>query len=76
MKLSSMQKKDIINIKDGKLIGRIVDVEVDMTSGYLVKFIIEGPSILRNLFNTSDLTIKFNQIKKLGEDVILIDISN
>ena len=35
MKLSELAKKDIINIKDGKVIGRIVDVEFDINSGYL-----------------------------------------
>ena len=53
MKLSELERKDIINIRDGKRIGRIVDVEFDITNGY----------------------IKFSQIKKMGEDVILIDIS-
>ena len=41
MKLSELEKKDIINIKDGKLIGRIVDVEFDINNGCLIKFIIE-----------------------------------
>ena len=30
MKLSELQRKDIINIKDGKKIGKIVDVEFDI----------------------------------------------
>ncbi|MGM9878266.1 MAG: YlmC/YmxH family sporulation protein [Bacilli bacterium] len=76
MKLSELEKKDIINIKDGKLIGRIVDVEFDINNGCLIKFIIESPNIIKSLFsNNETITIKFNQIKKLGEDVILIDIS-
>ncbi len=76
MKLSELAKKDIINIKDGKVIGRIVDVEFDINSGYLIKFIIESPNIIKNLFSSQDvLSIRFNQIKKLGEDVILIEIS-
>jgi YlmC/YmxH family sporulation protein len=76
MKLSELQKKDIINIKDGKKIGKIIDVEFDVNSGYMVHFVIEKAHFVRNLFNTTeDLNIKFTQIKKLGEDVILIDIS-
>lgn len=76
MKLSELQRKDIINIKDGKKIGRIVDVEFDIKSGYMIHFVIEKYNFVRNLFSTTDdLTIKFTQIKKLGEDVILIEIS-
>ena len=42
----------------------------------MIHFIIEKNSFIKSLFlNSSELTIKFSQIKKLGEDVILIDIS-
>ena len=76
MKLSELQKKDIINIKDGKKIGKIIDVEFDQTSGYMIHFIIEEYHIFKGIFNNrSEFNIKFSQIKKLGEDVILIDIS-
>lgn len=76
MKLSELEKKDIVNLKNGKIIGRIVDAEVDISNGYLIKFIIDSPSIVKSLFSSNEtMTIKFSQIKKLGEDVILIDIS-
>lgn len=76
MKLSELERKDIINIRDGKRIGRIVDVEFDITNGYMIKFIIESSNIIKNIFSSGEeLTIKFSQIKKMGEDVILIDIS-
>lgn len=76
MKLSELSKKDIINIKDGKRIGKIVDVEFDINNGYMIRFIIESSNVIKSIFsNSEELTIKFSQIKKLGEDVILIDIS-
>lgn len=76
MKLSELEKKDIINIRDGKKIGKIVDVEFDVQNGYLIKFIIESSNIIKSIFSSNEeLTIKFSQIKKMGEDVILIDIS-
>ena len=56
--------------------GRIIDVEFDPSSGYMIKFVIERAHFVRSLFySTEELTIKFTQIKKMGEDVILIDIS-
>jgi YlmC/YmxH family sporulation protein len=76
MKLSELQRKDIINIKDGKKVGKIIDVVFDPSNGYMIKFVIEKAHFVKNLFTTSEeITIKFTQIKKLGEDVILIDIS-
>lgn len=76
MRLSELQKKDIVNIKDGKKIGKIIDVYFDEISGYMIKFIIEKTHFVKSLFsNTDEIVIKFSQIKKMGEDVILIDIS-
>ena len=76
MKLSELQKKDIVNIKDGKKRGKIIDVYFDESSGYMIKFVIEKTHFVRNIFsNTDEIVIKFSQIKKMGEDVILIDIS-
>ncbi len=71
MYLSELQNKDIVNIKDGKKIGNIVDVSID-NNGTISGLIIQ--KIKFNLFrNQSDEEIKWNQIKKIGEDVILID---
>ena len=76
MKLSELQKKDIVSIRDGRKIGKIVDVEFDDKSGYMIHFVIEKAHFVKSLFSTTEeLTIKFTQIKKMGEDVILIDIS-
>ena len=34
MKLSELQRKDIVNVKDGKKVGKIIDVEFDQ-NGYM-----------------------------------------
>ena len=31
MKLSDLQEKDVVNINDGRKIGRIIDAEVDIS---------------------------------------------
>lgn len=75
MKLSELQKKDIINIKDGKKIGKIIDAEFDINNGQIKYFLIERNSYIKNIFSSNEeLNIQYYQIKKLGEDVILIDI--
>ena len=75
MIISDLQKKDIININDGKIIGRIIDAEINEKDGSLDSLIVEKSKYMRSLFTTeNDITIKFEQIKKLGSDVILIEI--
>lgn len=73
MRLSDMQKKDIIYLKDGKKLGKIIDAEIELSTGSLKKIFVERRSF-KNLFTSNaDMLISFNQIKKIGEDVILVD---
>lgn len=75
MRLSELQRKDIVNINDGRIIGRIIDAEINEKDGSLESLIIEKSKYIRNLFTTeNDLKIKFEQIKKLGSDVILVEL--
>ena len=75
MKMSELQRKDIVNINDGRIIGRIIDAEISSTDGTLLNLIVEKNRYLKSMFSTeSDLNIKFEQIKKMGSDVILVDL--
>ncbi len=75
MRLSDLQEKDIISTQDGKILGRIIDAEVDINEGKLKYLICEPKKIFKNFISSKEITIYFNQIVKIGEDVILVDIS-
>lgn len=76
MKLSELQRKDIINLNTGKKIGRIIDVELDKETGKMLYMIVETTKIFRSVLSSErEVSVKFEQIKKLGEDVILVDIT-
>ena len=72
MNLSDLQNKDIINVIDGKKIGNIIDARFNPSSGVIEKLILSPSKSLFSLKN-STLEINFNKIKKIGEDVILIE---
>lgn len=74
MKLSDLQEKDIVNINDGRRVGRIVDAEIDNTG--LIKYLIidEKKGIKSFFLGNNGVNITFEQIKKIGSDVILIDL--
>ena len=75
MKISELQRKDIVNVNDGKVIGRIIDAIINEEDGSFEGFVIEKSKYIRSLFSTEgDITIKFSQIKKLGIDVILVEL--
>lgn len=74
MKLSDLQEKDIVNVNDGRKIGRIIDAQITM-EGVITYLIIDEKRGLRNLISSSsDVNISFKQIKKIGSDVILVDL--
>ena len=75
MNLSDLQRKDIVNILDGKRLGRIVDAEINET-GTIIHFVIEPRRFFKLFHFHDDVLITFNQIKKIGEDVILVEFTN
>lgn len=73
MLLSDLQTKDIINIKNGNNLGKIIDASVD-NIGKITYFVAEEKNLLRRVTRNNGTTFSFEQIKKIGEDVILIEI--
>lgn len=75
MNISELQSKDIVDIKDGRKIGNLVDVTI--TSDGRVKSIIIEQIKKMKVFNTGeDIEISWQQIEKIGEDVILVKLLN
>lgn len=74
MRLSDLQNKTVINVIDGKNVGNIIDLEIN-EDGTAVGLIVEKYKFLISSFsNKKELVIKWDQIKKIGEDVILVNI--
>ena len=74
MRLSDLQHKDIVALEDGKKIGNIIDVSID-ESGNMVALIVQKSKFIGNMFSSqNEIEIKWNQVKKIGEDVILVNI--
>lgn len=73
MFLSDLQAKDIISTKDGRRIGHIVDAEINM-QGRIVFLIVEEKKSMKKLLSSQETKISFDNISKIGEDVILVDL--
>ena len=73
MRLSDLQSKDIININDGKKIGNIIDVKLN-ENGDMEGLVVEQSKFFVSMFTThNEVEIKWSQIEKIGEDVILVN---
>ena len=75
MRLSDLQTKKVINITDGKNIGNIIDDYVT-EDGHIELFVIETNKSIFSLNKETDIKIKWNNITKIGEDVIQIKTDN
>ncbi|MCM8899855.1 MAG: hypothetical protein PWR01_325 [Clostridiales bacterium] len=74
-KTSDFRQKEVINIRDGRRLGVIVDMEFDLQSGRITAIVVPGPSRwLGFLKGDQDLVIPWENIKKIGDDVILVDV--
>jgi len=73
MRLSDLQSKEIVNISNGRRIGVIVDVVVN-TDGKITKLILEDRKLRR--FKNDEFEVSWQQIVKVGDDIILIDTRN
>ena len=73
MRLSDLQRKEIVNIVDGKRVGIIIDVIVD-EKGNITSLVLEDRRGRK--FSREEYNIMWNQIVKIGDDIILIDTRN
>lgn len=72
--MSDLQMKDIVNTKDGKKVGKIVDLVVN--EGGEIQYLVVEPTKLLKRYTSfgTETNIKFEQIVKFGSDVILVDL--
>ena len=73
MLLSDLQTKDIINMRNGNNLGRIIDAKID-ESGKITYFVVEERKLMRKVTRGGGASFDFERIKKIGEDVILVDL--
>lgn len=72
MRLSEIQSKDIITL-DGKLVGNIIDIVIN--DGKIENLVVEKSKFFISMLSSkNEIEIKWNQIKTIGDDVILVDL--
>lgn len=75
MRLCELRDKEVINSCDCKRLGCVVDIEIDVCKGKIEAIIVPGPGrICGFLGSDSEFVIPFECIKKIGEDIILVEI--
>lgn len=75
VKISDFQTKDVINVVDGKRLGQISDLELDLRQGLIEAIVVPGYSKFMGLFGGgNDMVIPWRNIVKIGSDVVLVKL--
>lgn len=67
-----IKQKDVVNIKDGKKLGRTTDIIFTYPEGRVMGIVVPGKKGF--LFFKSELFIDLRNVVKIGEDAVLVDI--
>ena len=72
-----LKNKEVINIYDGKSLGYVYDIEVNLEKGIIEGIIVPAQKSFFNFFGRgdNDHVIKWKDIKRIGDDVILVDVA-
>ncbi|MCM3759369.1 YlmC/YmxH family sporulation protein [Alkalihalobacillus oceani] len=75
MKISELQVKDIVNMENGKRLGQLTDLEINLNSGQIEALVINGTGKMMGLFGkeSAEVTIPWENIIRIGSDVILVE---
>ncbi len=75
VRIYEMRQKEVINIKDGKRLGYISDICVDVDEGNIDSIVIPGPGKVFGIFGREqEYKIPWSGIKQVGDDLILVDV--
>lgn len=69
-----LKSKEVVNILDGKRLGRIIDLLIDSESGRIKGIIVPGEKGISFFKSCDDIYIPWKNIKRIGDDVILVEI--
>ena len=81
MTLSELRQKDVINTRDGRSLGKVIDIEFCLCDGRVTALIVPGGGLRPASFLSQVLrgekeviVIPWEMICKIGDDVILVDV--
>ncbi|HZK02608.1 MAG TPA: YlmC/YmxH family sporulation protein [Anaerovoracaceae bacterium] len=70
-----IRDKEVINIYDGKSMGFVDDMEIDLQKGTIEGIVVPSTRRMFSFFGRDeDTVIRWRDVKRIGEDVILVEV--
>lgn len=68
------KQKEVVSVTEGKIVGFVVDVQANFQTGEINSIIVaKTGKIFNSLMSKNNVTIPWEKIVKIGEDVILVE---
>ena len=75
IRFTQLQCKEVICVSDGKRLGFVSDVQVELPEGNIIAIVVPGPCRFFGLVGRNcDFLIPWNCICRVGPDIVLVDI--
>ena len=75
IRITDLHCKEVICLADGRRLGFVSDVEVEIPDGKVLAIVVPGPCRFLGIVGRSDdFVIPWSCIKRIGPDIILVDI--
>ena len=72
--VNDIKAKEVINVSTGERLGFVSDVLISLADGRMTAIVVPGAYRLMGfLGREDDLVIRWENIKKIGDDIIIID---
>lgn len=76
VKISELRMREVINVVNGRRLGIIKDIELDLNEGRIKSIVLPGTSKVLGFFGRSDdIVVPWDKINKIGVDVILVNLT-
>jgi YlmC/YmxH family sporulation protein len=74
IKISELKNRDVVNVNDGRRLGTIMDLDIDLQKGVVNSIVVPSQKgFWGRLSGPKDHIISWSKIVRIGVDTILVD---
>lgn len=77
VRTSELRVRELVNVDDGRRLGTVSDLVLDLESGRVAALVLPGPGRLFGLFGREQETVvAWERVARVGVDVVLVSLGS